>query len=94
MRKLLFDDDIKINLRDAYEWYERKKEGLGDDFLEAIQKSLDSISVSATHYSYTDENKRRITVRKFPYKIIYQIFGNEIYVSGIFHFKQNKCLIY
>lgn len=35
MRKLLFDDDIKINLRDAYEWYERKKEGLGDDFLEA-----------------------------------------------------------
>ena len=90
MRKLFFDDDIKINLREAYEWYERKKEGLGDDFLEAIQKSLDSISKNPTHYSFTDETKRRIIVRKFPYKIIYQIFGNEIYVSAIFHFKQNK----
>jgi plasmid stabilization system protein ParE len=90
MRKIVFDVEIKINLREAYEWYERKKEGLGDSFLEALQKSLDAIAQNPNNYSYTDESKRRIIIRKFPYKIIYQVFENEIYVSAIFHFKQNN----
>jgi plasmid stabilization system protein ParE len=90
MRKIVFDDEIKISLREAYEWYERKKEGLGDSFLEAVQKSLDAIVQNPNNFSYTAETKRRIIVRKFPYKIIYQVFINEIYVSAIFHFKQNN----
>ena len=36
-------DRAKIEIADAYDWYERQKTGLGEKFFKAFEKTLDSI---------------------------------------------------
>ena len=76
---------------DAYIYYEDQKPGLGDSFLEELTHFYKKIKSHPTYYSFVSEEKtvRSIALKKFPYTIIYEIEGNELYVFAIHHFRQN-----
>ena len=40
---LVFRPEIRDELDEAYNWYEQKKVGLGDEFLDCIDELLDRI---------------------------------------------------
>jgi hypothetical protein len=42
---------------DAYLYYENQSEGLGEQLLEEIHKTLQKISLHPTHYGYVDKNQ-------------------------------------
>lgn len=90
MYRVLFEESVAENIRDAYEWYKSKQVGLRNAFLNSITGSVKLMEKNPTYYSFIYGNKRRIITKQFPYKIIFEIFGNEIFVSGVFHFKQNS----
>ncbi len=86
---LIEQEEAIIDMQIAFDWYNEKQEGLGDELLEEIESSFRSISENPHHYTYVNDYYRRIKTRRFPYLIIYEIEGNNIIVNSLRHAKRN-----
>jgi len=75
--------------KDAYEWYEEQREGLGEEFLAELEFSYAKILKKPTIYGFIENGFRRINFRRFPYVVIYEIAGTEFIVYAVFHTSRN-----
>jgi len=71
---------------EAWEWYEDKQTGLGDQFKQEVAKKLDVITANPLQYA-SKNSFREAQTDVFPYLIVYQINKqlNLIFVVSIFH---------
>jgi toxin ParE1/3/4 len=53
-------------IRDAFLWYESKRQELGVEFVTEIQKGLDRIVESPAMYPVLEDDVRGALVRRFP----------------------------
>jgi plasmid stabilization system protein ParE len=85
--KIIIEDLAKLDLQDAYDWYENEKTGLGERFLDAFEEALTRIERNPFHASSYDENYRSATLDSFPYAFIYLLNETkaEVYVIAISH---------
>lgn len=73
---------------EAFIWYQKQQEGLGEKFIEAVRQKLEAIAVSPeTFGSKGNKNYREAKVEIFPYVIVYKIYKlkNLVFVSSIHH---------
>ncbi len=73
---------------EAYGWYEEKQKGLGDRFMNSIEKRLQQISEHPEYYGRKQNSKfREVKVENFPYTIVYELFKRKqlIHIAAIFH---------
>lgn len=75
---------------EAYLFYENEMEGLGEKFLKELERMLEKISTNPQHYSYSDETKtfRDVSLKKFPFIIIYEMEVTRIKVYHIHNTKK------
>lgn len=75
---------------DAYLFYEKQSQGLGERFLQEVEKTLNKIAANPTFYSYSDSTKtlRDFALEKFPFVIIYEVLEDKIIVTNIHHTKK------
>lgn len=81
----------KRELQESFDWYEERSAGLGEIFVEAIDRSLLAISLNPLAYPRYKSRYRQFVVDKFPYIIIYESleFNDLINVLHIFHTSRN-----
>lgn len=82
---LVFRSEVRDELNEAYDWYEARQPGLGDDFLECIDELLNQICRMPELYSVVHRDIRRAVLRRFPYAIYYRIVSSRIIVIAVFH---------
>ena len=73
----------------AYRWYEKKREGLGSEFLEAVDKMVNAIAENAERFPTIRKDIRRALLRRFPYSIFYRVVSGHVVVIACFHGKRN-----
>jgi len=56
-------------LHEAYEWYEKEKTGLGEEFLDLFEESISMIERNPLHASSYYETCRSATLKRFPYEV-------------------------
>jgi len=78
-----------VEIFEAYDWYESKKEGLGIEFLHELENFYNSLLRNPFTYSYYDEPVRQGKMSRFPYVIVYEVFDEKIVVYSVFMAKQN-----
>jgi plasmid stabilization system protein ParE len=61
----------------AYRWYEKEREGLGSEFLEAVDKLVKAIAESPERFPSIRKDIRRAVLRRFPYSIFYRIASGQ-----------------
>ena len=71
-------------------WYEERRSGYGNRFLAAIADVRLNIEQNPRLYPrvYGRRSSREIRVaalKRFPYKLVYEIVGNDCYVLAIAH---------
>jgi len=78
-------------LIDAWEWYEKIKEGLGDRFREEIDVSLQYILQNPFYFEIKSREFREATTKIFPYLIVYKVVEESklVPVVSIFHSSRN-----
>ncbi len=86
---LVFRPEIRDELDEAYNWYEQKKVGLGDEFLDCIDELLDRICLMPQSYPIVYRDVRRAIIKRFPYAIYYRLVSSRIIVTAIFHSRRN-----
>ncbi len=89
MNRIEFSQKSKIELIDAWEWYESRQKGLGDKFIYEVEKKVNTIIKYPKRFPIRSEPFRETLINKFPYIIIYFIFENRIIISHIFHAARN-----
>lgn len=83
--RLIIRPEAEAELADAFEWYERHAAGLGDDFLLAIDRVVDSIVGNPFQYPVLYRNLRRALIRRFPYQVLFLVGSDTISVIAVFH---------
>lgn len=74
---------------DAYDWYEQQKEGLGAAFLNELDAFYNVLSDNPKTFSYYDKPVREGKINRFPYTVVYEIFGSTIVIYSVFMEKQD-----
>lgn len=89
--KIDFSKRATVEIDEAYNWYESQLLGLGNAFLEELEKSVAKISSNPTYYGFADETKtiRDLLVKPYPYLIVYEIFENSILIHSVFQSRQH-----
>jgi plasmid stabilization system protein ParE len=70
----------------AWEWYEDKETGLGDNFKQEVAKKINLILKSPLHYPLKGKF-RETQIDVFPFLIVYKILKSmdEIIIVSVFH---------
>lgn len=86
---LIIRPEAEEDLTESYNWYERQRPGLGDDFLLRVEAALDSICFDPEILPAIYKVARRKLIRRFPYGIFYIIGQNKISVLAVMHTKRH-----
>lgn len=86
-------DEAKEELGESAHRYEEKRSGLGDEFVDAVERALTVIEKRPRQFtrlsvSNPEREIRRCVLKRFPYLIIFEILSEEILVVAIAHGKR------
>lgn len=72
---------------DAFKYYEDQKPGLGFEFLDELEEGRRKLSKNPQFYSFISSEKsvRSLALKRFPYKIVFEISGDKVIVLSIFN---------
>jgi len=77
-----------IEMREAFQWYELQKAGLGFELLNVIERCYQKLSENPQYYSMINPRYRRIRTNPFPYFLIYEIEERRVIIISFFHAKR------
>ena len=87
MKPVQFSDPAAAELAAAVRWYEQRRVGLGADFFDAVASTIELIR---SHPEIGAERRgrsasRQFNVKRFPYKLVYRVRENDLYVVAVAH---------
>jgi hypothetical protein len=85
---LKIQSEAILDIHEAFEWYEKQKEGLGFLLIEEIESCYTKLSEHPAYYTFINSTFRRIKVNRFPYFLIYEIEDDVVIVNSLFHAKR------
>lgn len=87
--ELLLRPEAEADIGEAYRWYEAQTDGLGEEFLRAVDACFATVQRTPMAYTPVHKNVRRALLRKFPYGIFYLFEADCIIVLACFHARRN-----
>jgi toxin ParE1/3/4 len=72
-RLVLLRPAAEADLAAARDWYEQRQAGLGGAFLDEVAHALQQLAQDPERPRLYYRDFRRIILRRFPYKIFYQV---------------------
>lgn len=83
--RLRFHPDVYQELRDAYQWYESKSEGLGEDLMRELERTYPLIQTMPKAWPQVAPGVRRCLLKRFPYGILYREVEQGLVVVAVMH---------
>jgi plasmid stabilization system protein ParE len=88
--KLVVAAEAEQDLQEAFSWYERRRPGLGEEFLDCVDACIQAICRSPKMHAVVHEDFRRALVRRFPYAVFYEFEADTVAVYGVFHTSRDR----
>lgn len=82
----------KLDVQEAWLWYEEKQAGLGDDFVLSLEATINFIIRKPHIFEVKFEDLHIAPIKRFPYKIIYYLLEKRITVIAVFHTSRNPTI--
>lgn len=67
------------------EHYEKQREGLGDQFADAVDETVSLIAAEPELFSVVWREVRRTKLRRFPYVVYYRILAERTEIIAVIH---------
>lgn len=82
-------DEANLEVIEAYLYYEEKRRGLGEEFLEHLDSYFDRITTNPKHFPQKRKPYREAFIKRFPFLIVYEFIKNKVIVYSVFNTWQN-----
>lgn len=81
------DSDAEAELEAAFHYYQKRREGLGHDFVDDYVHGTHVIAAAPTRWpeDRADSRARRFRLDTFPFSLVYQIFEDHCLIVAIAH---------
>lgn len=89
MKPLTIKPEAADDIREAFDYYEDKRPGLGSEFVDVLDDTLDLIQQFPLAHAQVRQNARRAPLKRFPYLVIYTVEQDEIFVHACIHGKRD-----
>jgi plasmid stabilization system protein ParE len=87
--KLFFTELAEGEYIEAFKYYEEQQEGLGEKFEFEIENIIKYLLTNPFIFQRKFKHYREAPLKKFPYFIVYEIYGKSIIINSIFHTSRN-----
>ena len=89
-RRVVFRPAARYEFDEAADWYERQVSGLGQSFIDEIQRMLDRIGDTPRQFPVVFEpDVRQALANRFPYSILFRASPKQICVIAVFHSRRD-----
>jgi hypothetical protein len=85
VKPVVFHPDAAQEARDAVDYYEAARAGLGDDFQLELDAALSRIQQNPQQYAAESGSIRICPLHRFPYSVYYEEFADRIWVAAVGH---------
>jgi plasmid stabilization system protein ParE len=82
-RSVVFRPDAEDEVRDARQWYESRRSGLGRTFAEAVDAVVERIAAKPLQFPTVHNDIRRAVLSRFPYAVYFGIADESIVVLAV-----------
>ena len=82
---IIFSNLAKQELDDATYYYEIERQGLGKQFRQEVKKAITRLSAYPKAWSIECGDVRKCILHKFPYKLLYSIEVDHIFIIAVAH---------
>lgn len=89
---LALEPEAEADLLEAFEWYEKQRDGLGREFMECVDDALEQVANNPHLFAITHRGVRQALIRRFPYVICFLIEPDRIAVIAVIHGRRNRRL--
>jgi len=87
--KLVLTKETEQDLYEAYDWHEKRRPGLGEEFLGCVEACFQRICRMPELHAKVHKDYRRALVRRFPYAVFYEPTENTVTIYSVFHTSRN-----
>ena len=81
------------DLADIIGWYSLQREGLEKEFSLSFEATLNRLKRNPSGFKVIFKGARSIFLQRFPYKVIYKIYGMTIKIYSVIHHSRSPKLI-
>ena len=83
--------DVYAELDHSRAWYEERADNLGVEFLDEVDRAIETVRESPTVWPFHDESHsiRRYLVHRFPYGVVYRIKDLTIQIIAVTHLRRH-----
>ncbi len=79
------EPEAKADILEAFDWYEKQREGLGREFIKCVDDVFEQIAQWPEHFAVSYRDVRQALVRRFPYVVCFKAEKERISVIAVFH---------
>jgi len=73
----------------AREWYDAQRPGLGEDFVQSLERVIDLVSALPEAFPEIAVGLRRALLGRFPYAVYYRLDGDLVDVIACLHTRRS-----
>jgi len=73
---------------ETFFWYHTVRPQLGVRFMAELKECYDSIEADPRGYQIRKGDFRRVMLRKFPYRVVYEVEGQDVFIYRMIHVKR------
>ena len=87
--RLVFRRGVKGEIAEAHSWYEKQSPGLGDQFAECLEETLEAILARPTLTATLIRDIRFRLLGRFPYAVYYRVVRDAVRVLAVVHTRRD-----
>jgi plasmid stabilization system protein ParE len=80
-----FHPDAQQELIHAAVWYDDRREGLGDEFIDAVSDLVADICRMPERFPVVHDDVQQAILRRFPFVVYFRLTGERVFVVSVFH---------
>lgn len=81
--------EARLEIFEAFLYYEDKRDNLGEEFLNHIDNYFDWIRKTPDHFPIKRKKYNEAYIKRFPYLIIYEVVQEKVIVYSVFNTYQD-----
>ncbi len=83
--RVIFHPEAHAEMIEQARYYENKSEGLGTDFLDAVEETVGRVANSPKAGAIERGIIRKRLVSGFPFTVLYEVQPDRIYIAAVMH---------